>query len=232
MQNNKNNELVCDRFNTSSEAYYEGEIKGNGPLICFCHKPLKVSWRKKISYQVWTECQDRVPQTLGGLKRSRILFRINLQDLMPLLAFRAHQQWPLDLGHEKKTQQPCVPFQAYCITAVGNCNCGVWLRWTWPSGRSQKHFSCGYMQALRVESLWESIWGMCWWTGTLATQGGHPPWKRRALTHSSQGLAYISTKRQCSSGYLFNFHERLFLHDFLTQLQHQSEWTDLMGLRS
>lgn len=82
---------------------------------------------KSISYQVWTECQDHVPQILGGLKRSRILLRINLQDLMPLRAFHADQQWPLDLGHEKKIQQLCVPFQAYCITAVGNCNCGLWL---------------------------------------------------------------------------------------------------------
>lgn len=100
MRNNKNNEFVIVSVLVAKRARVRlGEMV---LLFAFAISLWKSPEGKSISYQVWTECQDHVPQTLGGLKRSRILLRLNLQDLMPLRAFHADQQWPLDLGHEKK----------------------------------------------------------------------------------------------------------------------------------
>lgn len=159
---------------------------GNDPFLCFYHKFLKVSWRKinQLSGVDWMPglCNTK---TLDDLKESHILLKVNLQDLSPLLASHADQQWPLDLGQEKNKKQLCVPFQVYCITAVGNCNCGVWLCWTWPRGRSQKHFPvviCRHWE----QTLSERASGEC--TDSMALWPHKEDTLQDRSTHRSQVL--------------------------------------------
>lgn len=121
---------------------------------------LQVSWRKTIhlSSVDWMS-ELCIVKTLCDWEGSHILLQINLQDPIPLLDFHADKQWPWDLGQGKKKpkQQPRVPFQVHCITAVGKLQLQGLAVLNLTRGRSQKHFPCGSLQAMKFDSVREHL---------------------------------------------------------------------------